>query len=210
MRAARRPPRAQRGFTLLELALVLLVTGILLTLAVPRLPSFGRTDLEASADRLAAVMTWLSDEAALRGRIYRLTLDLDGESWDVAALAPYATPDELAAGVASGTGDAVGFRTLDDDPMVRSTQLPPGVVLDVVRGRDGDVAVGRHEVWFLPEGSSDDLRVRLAEAGGATATVAYRSSRGTATREDTVEDTPERAPGSIGRSAARSATGVPR
>src|SRR5205085_7341007 len=64
----------ERGFTLLEVAVTMLIIALLLAIAIPRLPRIGRTDLEASADRLASTMSYLADEASLRGRIYRLTL----------------------------------------------------------------------------------------------------------------------------------------
>ncbi len=171
--------RAERGFTLLEIALALAIIAILLGLAIPRLPSLGRTDLESSADRLATTMTYLADEASLRGRIYRLTLDLDAEGWTVAALAPFAAVDDAAP--------RPGFLEDADDPMARSIALPDGVVFDVVLDRDGTTGAGKRDVYFLPEGFTESLEVRLAEDHGASVVVALDASRGSARREETVE-----------------------
>jgi prepilin-type N-terminal cleavage/methylation domain-containing protein len=169
----------QHGFTLLEIALVMAIVAILLGLAIPRLPSLGRTDLEASADRLATTMTYLADEASLRGRIYRLTLDLDAEGWTVAALAPFAPMEDGAT--------RPEFHEDADDPMAGAVGLPDGVVFDVVLDRDGTTGAGRHDVFFLPEGLTENLGVRLAEESGATALVTLDASRGSARREDTQE-----------------------
>jgi len=169
----------QRGFTLLEIALTLLVASILLAIAIPRLPRLGRTDLEASGDRLAATMTYLADEASLRGRIYRLTLDLEAEQWDVAALAPFAATQ--------GEGGRPEFHEDPDDPMARSIALPPGVFFDAVLDRDGETSAGTKAIYFLPEGLTESLGVRLGEEDGARSVVLLDAARGTARREPTTE-----------------------
>lgn len=175
------PGHREQGFTLLELALTLVVVSILLTLAVPRLPSLGRTDLEASADRLASTMTWLSDEASLRGRIYRLTLDLETESWEVAGLSLFAPRNDGADGA-----DRPGFQVDGEDPMARSIQLPDGVFLDAVVDRDGETTAGTRAIWFHPEGSSETVAVRLHEEDGAATTVTLRAATGSAVRGETI------------------------
>jgi len=177
--SARLTVNPQRGFTLLEIALVLMIIGIVLGFAIPRLPSFGRTDLEASADRLASTMTYLADEASLRGRIYRLTLDLDAGRWEVAALAPFATPDGESR---------PEFHEDRDDPLARSVELPRDVFLDAVVDRDGETSSGRRQVFFLPEGVTESLRVRLREdEDDAESTVVLDAALGAAHREATVE-----------------------
>lgn len=172
----------ERGFTLLEIALAMMVAGILLTVAIPRLPRLGRTDLESSADRLASTMSYLADEASLRGRIYRLTLDLDAQHWQVAAMAPYAA--------AQGEADTPRFHEDAEDPLARSVTLPRGVSFDAVLDRDGETTAGKRAVYFLPEGLAEGLRVRLREnEGGARAVVVLDAALGSAHREDTIEDT---------------------
>lgn len=176
--AGRRPCRDDRGFTLLELALTMLIVSILLAFAVPRLPSLGRTDLEASAERLAATMTWLADEASLRGRVYRLTLDLDREQWSVAALAPYAG--------GGGPGDeGIDFREDPADPMARAIALPDDVVFEAVIDREGETGIGTREVFFLPEGVTESVGVRLADVDGATSLVELDAVRAEAVRRPT-------------------------
>jgi prepilin-type N-terminal cleavage/methylation domain-containing protein len=169
----------QNGFTLIELALAVAIIAILLGIAIPRLPSLGRTDLEASADRLATTMTYLADEASLRGRIYRLTLDLDAEGWTVAALAPFAAVGDDAR--------RPEFREDTADPLAGAVALPDGVFFDAVLDRDGSVGAGTHDVFFLPEGLTESIGVRLAEQDGATVVVTLNASRGSAQREETIE-----------------------
>jgi prepilin-type N-terminal cleavage/methylation domain-containing protein len=169
----------QRGFTLLEIAVTLLIASILLAIAIPRLPRTGRTDLESSSDRLAATMTYLADEASLRGRIYRLTLDLEDDRWNVAALAPFANTTSEA--------DRPEFHEDADDPMARAVALPPGVFFDAVIDHDGETSAGTKAIFFLPEGLTESIRVRLGEQDGARSVVSLDAARGSASREETTE-----------------------
>ena len=171
----------QRGFTLLELAVTLMIVAVLLALALPRLPRLDRTDLEASADRLASTMTYLADEASLRGRIYRLTLDLDAEEWKVSALAVFARKDDQAT--------RPEFREDPDDPLARSIVLPPGIGLDAVIDADGETSSGERVVLFLPEGLSENVDVRLVNRDEDSVLVKLSATRGLAER-DAVQEAP--------------------
>jgi type II secretory pathway pseudopilin PulG len=156
---------------------VVLVVGLLLTIAVPRLPSFGATDLEASAERLASTMTWMADEASLRGRLYRLTLDLDTERWEVAAIAPWAV-------AAVGSSGEAAFVEDSEDPMARTVALPDGVFFESVTGAEGEDRFGRRALHFLPEGSDESLSIVLGESEGARARVVFDAARGVARVEE--------------------------
>ncbi|NIQ94104.1 MAG: prepilin-type N-terminal cleavage/methylation domain-containing protein, partial [Desulfuromonadales bacterium] len=67
----------EAGFTLIELTLVIALLGLLLGLVMPRLPAIGENRLEASARRIAGMVRYLYNEAALSGLEHRLTFDLD-------------------------------------------------------------------------------------------------------------------------------------
>ena len=171
--------RHERGFTLLEIAVTMMIVALILAVAVPRLPRIGRTDAEASADRLASTMSYLSDEASLRGRIYKLTVDLDTEDWTVASLAPFAAPSQ------DGTADPIAaFQEVTDDPLARSVALPDGVSFDAVVDQDGETSTGQLPIYFLPEGRTENLGVRLRDDdGGVLVTVRFDAARGIASRE---------------------------
>ena len=108
------------GFTLVELSLVLLILGVLLSLSVPRLLELGQAHLESSASRMANMISYLHDEASLRGRIYRLTLDLDRDSYTIEVRAPYARGAQAGELVAAW------------DPYAEPARLPEGVALTSV------------------------------------------------------------------------------
>lgn len=139
---------------------MLLITSILVTLLVPRLPRLGAAQLDASAGRLASLTTYLADESSLRGRIYRLTIDLDDDSWVVETLRPWDEP----------TGDPHAAPREEPqqewDPYGRAGRLPDGIVFESVASGDTERTSGRQSIWFLPEGAPEDVRVALAEDGG--------------------------------------------
>ncbi len=143
------------GFTLVELALVIFIVGIMLSLVVPRLPDISESRLDHAARRLAAQMAYLYDEAALRGRIYRLRLDLDRESYDISVLLPFA----------ARAGDGPGFRRAWD-PYAQPVELPAGVEIASLSRPEGASYSGEQSIYFLPEGSAEGLTLRLANSDG--------------------------------------------
>lgn len=172
--------RRAAGFTLLELALVLLLAAVLFSFALPSLPGLGPTRLESGAQRLAATLTYLADEASLRGRIYRVSFELGGSRWEVSAIAPYSPDGAGPPSAGAAPAPAREFSLVEDDPMAEPRELPAGVVFDSVSGDGGLDAAGMRAVYFLPEGGSEDLRVRLAEDGGGTVDVTFDAALGAA------------------------------
>ena len=66
-----------RGFTLVELAVVLFIIGLTVSLTLPLLGKVGDGDLHAAGRRLAGTIKYLYNEAVLEKTMYRLTFDLD-------------------------------------------------------------------------------------------------------------------------------------
>lgn len=82
--------RVSRGFTLLELMVVLVIIGIIITFAVLSIGDGGRQDrLEQEARRVQALFSLASEEAVLRSRELGVLLqpqdydfvEYDGEAW---------------------------------------------------------------------------------------------------------------------------------
>ena len=69
------------GFTLVELVVVLFLIGLFSALTLPMLTGFGADNLNLSARRIALTVKYLFNEAALSGRVYRLSYDLDRETY---------------------------------------------------------------------------------------------------------------------------------
>jgi prepilin-type N-terminal cleavage/methylation domain-containing protein len=152
--------RATRGFTLIELALVLFILGILATLAAPAISVLGGARLDSEARRLAAVISYLHDEAALRGRVYRLSFDFAESTYAVAVAEPK-------------TGEFVSPRSAAGwDPYApESRVLGEGVRLIELSTAAGPVNAGLRSVYFLPEDARESFQVVLEGAAGAARTL---------------------------------------
>jgi hypothetical protein len=79
------------------------------------------------------------------------------------------------------------FREDPDDPLSRSVVLPPGIVLDAFIDADGQTTSGQRAVFFLPEGLSENVDVRLADRDEETVLVKLSATRGQAQRDDLLE-----------------------
>lgn len=152
--------RNRAGFTLIELALVLLILGILVTLAAPSLSWLGAARLDTDARRLAATISYLHDEAALRGRVYRLTLDLDASRYDIAV-------------GREDTGEFVSPRSAEGwDPYASESRT----LAEGIRFASLDTAIGREtsgatNIYFLPEDARESFKLVLQAGSGDARTL---------------------------------------
>lgn len=139
-----------RGFTLLELTLVIAILGILIGVIVPRLRDPGQAELKAQARRLVMTFRLVRSEAVLHGTPFRLNFDLDeGRYWITSA--------EGADGLDDGGLGTLGM-------LARGSRLKsPVQFVDVAYPYLG-AKVNRGQVYtmFYPDGSIDITVIRLA------------------------------------------------
>lgn len=70
------------GFTLVELAVVLAVLGVMIALAVPTLGEITGANLKRSSRHLTGLIRFLRDESEAKKQIYRLRFDIqNGRYW---------------------------------------------------------------------------------------------------------------------------------
>lgn len=144
----------RRGFTLLELVLVLLVAALLLSMATPALRGFiaGR-HAQRTADELLAMTRLARSLAVSEGRTYRLHVDLEnGELW--------LSNDELA----------------DDEALPVSLARPVVLAEDVELLWDADEAtLARGYLRFHPNGRCEPSALEIVGPVGEPVTVASRA-----------------------------------
>jgi general secretion pathway protein H len=155
-----------KGFTLLELTVVLFIIGLLIAAVVPRFDDITGARLNASARHLAAIVRYLAGEAALRNRSYGLNYDLDKQIYWVTVLVP--------------TQDSAEFK-LDASPLSRPVQLPQAITFaDVQTPGVGRVSSGRVSTYFHPQGYADPTVIHLRDQHARAVTVLIPSLTGEA------------------------------
>ncbi len=154
------------GLTLLELAVVLFIVGLLTLITLPRLRDRDRSELEASATRLVVLARYLSEEAALRGATLRLNYDLDVQRCFVTVLdSTLEEPDFVP----------------DSSPLATPVILPDSVMIaDVAVASAERLTGGVALTHFYPEGYADPTIVHLRGRGGDYATVMIEPLSGNA------------------------------
>lgn len=141
--------RGSAGFTLIEIGLVLLIIGIVITLVVPRFTDQSRAALVSQTRKLAAVFRFLQDQAVLNGRVYQLNFDLDQQRYFVTS--------------ADGDTDLGSFQRESGGILAHDTVLPANVQIANVNVPmiGGKLSEGVAFAHFYPDGTVDQLVVHL-------------------------------------------------
>ena len=136
----------KKGFTFLELAVVLLILGVVAILAFPTIRSLSGNDLKLSARHLVRTVYFISDRASATKRVYRLNYDLkQHEYW---------------ATVRSGEGE---FTPLAAAGLTR-TALPRTIrFVDADTLHQGKVTEGEAYTDFYPVGRVDKTTLHLTD-----------------------------------------------
>ncbi len=70
------------GFTLIELAVVIAILGVMIALVAPRFADIGNANLKRSARHLTGMIRFLRDESQAKKTVYRLRFDVQaGHYW---------------------------------------------------------------------------------------------------------------------------------
>lgn len=150
----------RRGFTLIEIAVVLAIIGMVLILVLPRLPSSDSENLKVSARTLASTLRYVQDRAATGRTVYYLRLEPGTDSVKV-----------LEAG-------ADGSEKVPGDPLLQKQAITEGIIVaDVTIPRLGRLNDGQVRLDIGAGGLRDFVTIHLRSPDGRFWTVmAFPSS----------------------------------
>jgi general secretion pathway protein H len=144
----------RRGFTLIEIAIVLAIIGMVLMLVIPRLPSTERENLKASARTLASTLRYMQDRAATGRTTYYLRME----------------PGTDSVKVLEASADGSEKEPLD--PLLRKKPVKEGIIVaDVTIPRLGKVNDGMIRLDVGGGGLRDFVVIHLRSADNAFWTV---------------------------------------
>jgi prepilin-type N-terminal cleavage/methylation domain-containing protein len=153
-----------RGFTLIELAVVMFVIGLIMTIAMPYFGSLQSSQMRSEARRLASRANYLYQEAGAQKVLLRLTFDLSNNGYFVTRMDPFS--------------DRPAFRPETGPAGVRVI-LPAGIsIRDVTVEGQGTVARGIVSSQFYPGGSVDATVIHLADEKGEVFTLSINPFSG--------------------------------
>ncbi len=146
-----------RGFTLIELAVVMFLMGLMLLIAMPYIGGVTDGQLKSVSRRLAGRATYLYDEASARKLVIQLVFDMDHNGYFVMVADPYSRrptffPDNSPSGARVLLPDAVHIR-------------------DVTVEGIGTLSRGTLATQFYPEGYVDATLVHLIDKKGRVMTL---------------------------------------
>jgi len=137
----------RRGFTLIEIAVVLAIIGMVLMLVIPRLPSSEQENLKVSARTLASTLRYTQDRAATGRTVYYLQMEPGTDSIRV---------QEAAAD---------GSEKEPTDPLLQKRTVKKGIVVaDVMIPRLGKVREGSIRLDIGSGGLRDFVVIHLRSA----------------------------------------------
>jgi len=144
-----------KGFTLIELMVVLVILSITAALVVPRLPATDSMELKSSARSLSSLLRYLGERSVGSKNIYRLHINISENSLRVTR--KLANGDEIPP----------------DDPLLSRKVLAAGVVIaDFQSPRLGKITEGEVLIDFGAGGLAEFLTLHLSSSKGESFTVA--------------------------------------
>ena len=153
--------RCRRGFTLIEIAIVMAIIGMVMLLVVPRLPSSDQENLKISARTLASTLRYLQERASTSRTGYYLSL----------------APGTESVKIFETGGD--GNAKEPADPLLQKSPLKEGVIVADVRiPRLGKVSDGQLRIDVGAGGVRDFVTIHLRSAAGQFWTVMVFPSGG--------------------------------
>ncbi|MHB8121505.1 MAG: pilus assembly FimT family protein [Desulfuromonadaceae bacterium] len=144
----------RRGFTLIEIAVVMVIISMVMLMVIPRLPTSDQENLKISARTLASTIRYIQERAATSGTGYYLHL----------------APGSDTVGIFEISADGSGNEP--SDPFLQKSPVKEGIIITDVRiPRLGKITDGELRIDVGIGGIRDFMTIHLRSAGGQFWTV---------------------------------------
>ena len=164
-----------KGFTLLELMVVIAMIGIIVAIALPRLdPFLPKRRLKSAARLLSGTITMAYGEAIAKNKTYRLYMDPSTDSYWITEVTVLEDKDQSSSviGITLGTSfELLGYtdgsenieETAPSEPMFAPKSLPTGVHFSSVEigSTAGAPGFGTKYIEFTPLGVASPATIGL-------------------------------------------------
>ena len=134
-----------RGYTLIELSIILILLGVILLFALPKLDIIGEVRLRSTARELAGTIQSLFDESILKREPYQLVFDIGERTYSI-----------VETGVNAESSEVI-------ETTRRQVNLPDKTYIkDIVTPIDGKMAEGKIVIRFYPDGFVEKNIIHLS------------------------------------------------
>ncbi len=168
--------RDQRGFTLIEMLVVVLLIALISAFAVPSVSSYFQISLNSASRDLGSVVKEAYNSTVLTGRVYRLAYDLKNNQFWVEAgptnvlLDTEDSKKKEEYDKLHNTKEAVEESSFAIDKTItrRKTDLPRGVTYDDIMTMQSKepIKTGMAYTHFFPHGMTEQTIIHLIDGSG--------------------------------------------
>ncbi|MFH1223542.1 MAG: type II secretion system protein [Pseudomonadota bacterium] len=158
----------KRAFTLVELLIVLAITGMIIALGIPQVKRIFRANLKTASIQISGVVRFAYDSSVVKSRIHRIVFDFDKSLYKVEV----SNTDEL---VAIDDLEESGSKDDQNEPekapqyspvegeMGKDRKLPNGVIFDSVENINtkNKITEGYGYLYFFPQGTTENVIIRI-------------------------------------------------
>lgn len=153
------------GFTLIELSIILILLGVMLLFAVPKLGNREDISLRSTARELAGTIQSLFDESVLNKTSYQLVFEITENRYliieknpDKESLKPHETDNVIDTSDKSETSEVI-------DVTNRYKKLPEKIFIkDITTATVNKATDGRVTIEFYPDGFMDKGVIHISNS----------------------------------------------